>query len=129
MLPKYIDPLVKIGDDEHARDLRDLVAALRMTSVDRRKLLIERLRETAFFYASNPTSKHTRRVRPDAVYRHTSALDTYFDNNPNVWFLDSRYDEIYEYIKEAGIAEQPRVTYRRPDSNGYVTLASQSGVS
>jgi len=127
VLPKYADPLGIIGDNEHARDLRDLVAALRMTSADRRKLLIERLRETAFFWASNPTSDHTRRVRPDAVYRHTSVLDTYFDNNPNIWFLDSRYDEIYEYVKEAGIAEQPRVTCRRADSNGYVTLASQSG--
>ncbi len=61
------------------------------------------------------------------IYFNTDELHMYFENNPNVWFVEKDYPEDLDLLfKELSVGESPRVT-RKQDDKGYVIVQKCHG--
>ena len=120
ILPKYEQGNGIDDEEEHKQDVAVIVKALNEVPRDREDELIQDLKQTPFLLATNAANDAKESRCPDELYRRTPELEMYFEGNPNVWFLASRYEDYTKNFKEIGVASQVRVCCKKPDNHGYV---------
>jgi len=134
ILPKYMQRDIEIAEEDNIRHVKWIARTLTSSQSDRRReLMVEKLKETPFLQARNINSqiayKKPTEVYLGGVYTKDKALETYFEGNDTVWFLDERYTFAdLHVLKEIGCRTKVWVTYREPDHEGNVTLVDEKGL-
>lgn len=127
VLPKYASSNIAL--EENLKDIELIMQALNYCPRNTLDSLIKKISETQFLM-SRPIHNLTQCAKystPTTLYfgkEYTgkTELETYFQGNPNIWFLDSRYAQILktpqsiEQFKQIGVKCQVKVVYREPGS-------------
>ncbi len=62
------------------------------------------------------------------IYLNTDELRMFFENNPDVWFLDKTYPEDLEPLfKKLPVGVSPRVKREKPNDEGHVVIQNSHG--
>lgn len=113
VLPKYDQPLSPTGLDEtqYALDIRAIHEALRTDSLEKRKRIIDRAKQTRFILAENAATGERSMRRPEEVYVYSEELGCYFNANENAWFVAKGCIELLQPpdIELLDIAYLPRI--------------------
>lgn len=126
ILPKYRHGQ-DIDEDNHWKDIESILRALHeVDSIQRQLQLVNSLNATPFLWATNSMGDSALR-RPGEIYLRSSAMETYFEGNPDSWFLSELYDEFYDELYQLEIQDTVRVSLERPDKYGYVPLSEPWG--
>lgn len=134
ILPKYMEKDIEITEEDNIRHVKWIARTLTSSQSDRRReLMIEKLKETPFLQARNidaqTSYKNPTEIYLGGVYTKDKALETYFEGNDTVWFLDERYTFAdLHVLKEMGCRTKVWVTYREPDHDGNVILVDEKGL-
>ena len=125
ILPKY-DEEREHDSVERSEDVALIVKALSVDSLQRRAKLERILVQVPFLWATSATGTSSF-CRPKDLYFRTSELESYFEANPNAWFISSEYDEYETELFELGVADGVRVNCRPQDRHGHVTIQDWHG--
>ncbi len=97
----------------------------------REERLVGALCATPFLLAHNPATESVAFQNPWAVYMRSPELETYFEGNPSVWFLEDGYDNYQRELSRLGVESGVRVTRKKPssygNSAGHVVIAKEHG--
>jgi len=118
ILPRY-ERHEGISNDQHAKDLENILEAMR-TAEGRYKTTLEaKLKKTPFLRAIRLDSAETRFMAPSDVYLRTPPLEAYFQGcSEEVWFMnESLSEENQGLLKSLGGEDRPRRKPFRPDFN------------
>lgn len=131
-LPKYRGlESREIDDQEHEGDIRKIFLALGTDSESKVRRLIKSLSNTPFLFAQNVKTGRIALQTPPSVYMRSPELEIYFEDNPSVWFLDERYAQHEQRLRNLGVSATVRVSCNAPMKyglhEGHVVLADQRG--
>ena len=128
VLPIYEPDEVELPEDKHADHISLILQAMQVDSVERRRILIGKLKKCYFLYARNAATGEEARTQPVGVYVRTSDMEVFLAGNPDAWFLDERYgeEEIAIFIG-IGVRDDLRILRKEPDKRGYVTVQRLHG--
>ncbi len=126
VLPRYANGDVSaITDDQHMQDIEKILRAFQVDSEDQKRRLRTRLLTTSFLRAVNPLGIKQYQT-PTSVYLRCHELEIYFSGNPEAWFLDD--DAVSpELCSFLGITDQVRITCKKPDGRGYISIRNDFG--
>ncbi len=129
ILPKYEDAGgSNISDQEYEADVFKIFNALRTTAPDKKRHLVERLKEIRFLIGVNAADESQCALRcPAELYFPSDELALYFQGNPGAWFLRDHQLADHSIWRELGIADTVRSTARKPDAAGFVSMFNQQG--
>jgi hypothetical protein len=128
IIPKYVQDLPRISDDEHLKDMTKIFRAYLTDSHKKKQQLISKLKGTAFIRAENPVLQQIEYKKPGQLYCRNEDLLLYFDGNKNAWFVNSEYDAcFYDLFKDLGVGEAVRVKRNTPGRNRHVVIADFRG--
>ena len=126
VLPKYIEKQDK-EDPEHLHDIALIVEALRSEdSWQRRRHLVDALKESPFLWATSATGSSTF-CKPGDLYFRSPELKLYFEDNTDAWFMSPEYEQYRDDFLGLGAAEEVRIRWRKPNGHGHVTLENWRG--
>ncbi len=127
VLPLYEPDEIIISDEEHADHISLILQALKVDSMERRRILIDKLKDSYFLYARSATGEEAC-IKPGKVYSNNPDLEVYLKDNPDAWFLDERYSEKeVDAFLTLGVHDEIAIYKREPDRKGYVTVTAIHG--
>ena len=135
-IPKYKQKNIDIHDKiQHQKNIDKIIQALKFTALssatqDKRKYLINQLKETPFIRSLNITTGKIEYRYPgnktgEIIYFRSSNLEIYFKGNPNVWFLDESFPE-KEQFEILGVSEKVKVFCKKSDSKGNIIISNKA---
>ncbi len=129
VLPKYEKPNPKISKDEHFKDIEKILKAYETDSLQDKKLLVEKLKNTPFVRSENLALQQVGYKKPGQLYFKSKELAIYFDGNEDAWFVSSEYDKkFYNLLKNLGINDEIWVRCKSKwDSRDHVYLGYENG--
>lgn len=134
ILPKYLKKKTKINKEDNIRHVKWIVETLTSFQSDRRrKDLLEKLKETPFLQAKNMVNsqkayRNSTEIYLGGVYTENNALETYFEGNDTVWFLDEQYTFVdVSVLGELGCEAKVRMNFRESSHDGNVTIIDERG--
>ena len=85
-----------------------------------RSILLQRLKGLSFLFCVQPGSKKRFRGKANILYFRTRQLETFFENEKDVWFLDEpqalvSQDKIKRLLSELGVEDKPRRILVEPE--------------
>jgi hypothetical protein len=126
VFPRYADADAETLDAAaHDADLELVARALTEVSAADRVRLLDQLARTTFLLGENARTGAKRLMRPAELYQRTRALETYFDQNPDVWFAADGYGPWLAQLRVMGVRDQVRLDARPADELGYVVIADE----
>ena len=125
VLPRYAATHVA-SDDEVLRDMTHIARAMEDAQGESRKKLLAALRESRFVRCRN-TLGEISFERPTTAYFPSNELLAYFDRNRMGLFVDDIYEHWMSLLRELGCSDFVRITSRKVNALGHVTLASTHG--
>lgn len=131
--PKYSDDTIDVGKQENLRDVKAVAdAAVGMRWQARREAFLKQASVWRLLRAKNAQSGEMMWCPPKEVYLGQAytddrTLDLYFDQNPDVWFLDDRYRGhiALDQLELLGCITQIRVIHRVLQPNGYIEVKKE----
>jgi len=157
VLPKYAEEITKIDFQQNIEDLIKVILTLKTSSqadskgnigklrillsklgfeelldhfqkIDPMKLMPHILSSIRIIHAENYCTNETKYKSAQEVYLNTPESKSYFEGNPNAWFVDEEYpEELIWLFNELGVAKTPRIKRRSQNENGYVVLTKSHG--
>ncbi len=128
VLPKYRGGDVEnIQWDDHVSDVTRILRASQHDSKEKRDRLFEHLKKTPFLKSVNAKTGEPKYQVPCERYFRSAELDSYFSDNPSVWFLVDDYnDRQSKLFKELGVNTEVRVHKPHGDEY-YVPIVESRG--
>jgi hypothetical protein len=128
VLPKYDESKIDISNNGHIKDMKKILNAYTTNSQEKKSLLVNKLRNTAFILAENLVLQQIEYQKPGQLYFKNKELIIYFEGNKDTWFVSSKYDECFHNLfKELGVYDVVRVKRKMPDWNRHVVIANFHG--
>ncbi|MGH7986283.1 MAG: hypothetical protein ACREQX_08365, partial [Candidatus Binataceae bacterium] len=125
-LPKYAEGKI-IPADEHARDLRRVVAALKAVTCDRAAALVEAVFEFPFLRARNAASATIAFKKLADTEFETETTRLLFEGNPDIWFVDDDFSkDAFAHVEDWGIVST-RISPCAIGAQGDVPLQNTRG--
>lgn len=133
ILPKYKGN-ADISDWENINDVKRIIEVLKNVPRDRKQNLIDELKSVHFLKAVNPVKQEKCFCTPyihsiylTKRYSDDEILETYFDGNPDIFFLDDVYKDFKkEDLLELGCLDKVRVKQRESNSyNGNISINNE----
>ena len=139
---KLVLPLYKGGkapsEDENVKHLEWIVETLEECKGGRRDDLLAELKETPFLNAIKASSQRKGYKKPIEIhlgekYTGKKSLETFFEGNEEIWFLDERYlavagsRRLVQRLSEMGCKAEIQIRYEEPNYLGYVIIAKSRG--
>jgi hypothetical protein len=87
LLPRFIDASYSPSEPDYASALARIHTAAETNLSDKRKRLLDALRETPFVFATDATGAR-RRICPPEAYIHTDRLAGLFSGIKDIWLID-----------------------------------------
>ena len=128
VIPLYEPDEVEISPVVHSEHVLLIQQALKVDSVGRRKMLVDKLKTTRFLYARNVHAEELVRKQPADVYIRSKDLEVFLDGNPDAWVLDEQYTE--EQLKafvHVGVCEGLQIICRKANKQGFVIISREHG--
>ena len=108
ILPKYkMTAVSNISDREHGQDISKMLRALKSDSQQKKERLVQSLRGIPFLKTTNAATQEIIYKMPEEIYIRSAGLETYFNGNPNAWFL-SEVEGKDDWIN-LGVEDKPRL--------------------
>lgn len=124
VLPRYEGAdAASLDPARHEADLELIARALAEASQAGRLRVAEQLAQTTFLIGENAATGESRLMRPGELYLRTTALDAYFAGNPAAWLAADSYGPWLAQLRSMGVPDEVRLSARRADGLGYVTIA------
>ena len=79
-----------IADTENRSDVQKILRALATDSQIEREHVLDAVKKTPFLRAVNATGQLRAFKKPEELYLRNTALQAYFQDNPDAWFLDEQ---------------------------------------
>ena len=133
ILPKYKGNIA-VSEKDNIQDVEWILKALEDSESARRDTLLNELMNTPILFAVNASDQHNEYRKPPEIhlgetYTEKKNLETYFEGNEKIWFLDKRYmaledsSKITEKFKrllhcKSGVL----VNFKKPDFMGNVEI-------
>jgi hypothetical protein len=119
VIPQYEPDETNIPERKHLANLRKIFRALSGASANR-GILLQRLKGLSFLFCVQPGSKKRYRGTANTLYFRTRQLETFFENEKDVWFLDepqalASQDKIKTLLRELGVEDKPRRLLVEPE--------------
>lgn len=136
VLPKYTSELNDLNEESNLRDLEWIAKTLRADLPGVNTSLINEIKKHQILLSINARTKEREFKRPSEVflpcsYSESSELDSFYEDNDKIWFLDERYREIPSLdiciLSALGCKTEIEIKHRNPDRNGYVNLENSWG--
>ena len=128
VLPRYARVDVPLFDDVQNRtDLELISRALGEATFKQREYLRAQLKRATFVVGRNAGTGERRFCTPSSLYEFTPELDTYFEGNPEAWFLEMGDAAVVQDLRTLGLRTAPQVQARTPDARGYVDINHDPG--
>ena len=133
VLPKYKEK-VDISDWENINDVKRIIEVLKNVPQDKKQNLIDELKNIHFLKAVNPVKQEKCFCTPyihsiylTKGYSDNEILETYFEGNPDIYFLDDIYKDFKkEDLLELGCLDKVRVKQRESNRyDGNVTIYNE----
>ncbi len=126
ILPKYAEGKT-IPADEHARDLRRVVAALKAVTRDRAAALVEAVFEFPFLHARNAATASIAFKKLGDTEFETETTRLLFEGNPDIWFVDDDFsNDAFAHVEAWGIVST-RISPCAIGAQGDVSLQNTWG--
>jgi hypothetical protein len=121
ILPQYESQETNIPDRKHRANVRKIFRALSSESSNR-NILLQRLKDISFLDCVKPGSKKVFRGKAHTLYFPTRQLQTFFENEKDVWFLNEPdaivdQEKIKKALHELGVENKPRKILVAPDDS------------
>lgn len=110
---EFILPKLREGNTypDYFNDIKKLLEAFQSQNQEKRKRLIQDLKECAFILGYNPVTGETKLLKYNALYFSNELLNTYFDNNTEVFYIaEEQYSlspielsQLISLLKEIGV--------------------------
>jgi len=137
VLPKYKETTA-VSEEDNLRHFEWILKALEDCEGTRRDSLLRELKETPFICAKNASNQHSEYRKPEEIhlgeaYTGSKGLETYFEGNEEIWFLDERYlalksdKRIREELEKIGCKSAIQVKYRKPNYLNHVIIFNNWG--
>ncbi|WP_025772410.1 sacsin N-terminal ATP-binding-like domain-containing protein [Thioalkalivibrio sp. HK1] len=127
ILPLYEPDEVEISDSDHVNHISLIIQALQVDSMERRKILTNKLKNSYFLYAKNATGEKARTL-PYETYSRNPNLEIYLEDNPDAWFLDERYSkEEIDMFLNLGVHDNIIIYEREVDRRGHIIVHKDYG--
>ena len=128
VLPHYKLDEIEVTDEQHSDHISLIIQALQADSVERRRMLLGKLKECYFLLARNAATGKQAYAKPGGVYIRTPELEVFLAGNPAAWFLDEQYsDAKVDEFRKAGVHDRIRITRKNSDYQGHVSVKSDWG--
>ena len=129
VLPLYEPDEIDVSDEDHNEHISLIVKALQVDSIERRRTLMESLKESYVLFGRNATTNEEARALPHKLYERSEELSVFLDGNPDAWFLDERYshDQI-DAFRVLGVSNDLRIQAKSGDRKGHVTVYRYHGL-
>ena len=128
VLPRYDGlGLSELDPARHDADLECVVRALDEAAPGRREELLGQVRQTAFLIGENAAGGEPRLLPPPALYQRSQELETYFDQNPEIWYAADRYGPWLAQLRRMGVRQAVEIRARTPNQVGYVMVRLEFG--
>lgn len=122
VLVKYVDNCT-VTVEENMRDVVRIADAVKTDSQVKRKRLFNALQNATFLRSNDAEFGANFLKKPKEIYFRNTDLESYFDGNPNAYFLAKEYDNKFESLFcELGVAKEVKTTCRKTGPGGYVTI-------
>jgi hypothetical protein len=131
VLPQYEAAETNIPDRKHHANVRKIFRALASDSPNR-GILLQRLKRISFLDCVNPGSTKVFRGTADTLYFPTRQLQTFFENEKDVWFLAEPdalvgQEKVKKALRELGVEDKPRRIMVAPDDRWEKQAALRAG--
>lgn len=127
IVPRYLGVSIDVAVDEHERHMRKIEQALRLAPGDRRKILLDKLRDTYFILVTSRDEEKRYYARPRQAYIASDDLREYFAGNTSISFVAEEELPFREWlVAYCGVAEEIRVL-SKSTGHGNVILANEYG--
>lgn len=134
LLPRYERGEVAPEDEEaHQQHLTKTLEILANAPAKRREALIDAIASTPMLLGRNAESPEVEFCRPRDLHVPNDGLETYFQGNPDIWFLEEPSELLDDFSSAGvepealGIASRVRWRKREPDHKGYVKVRRAHG--
>ena len=136
ILPLYKEN--EISESDNIKHIEWILNTLEDCEGNRKSVLLDELDRTPFLYAVNALDQHKEYRKPVEIhlggkYTGSKDLETFFDGNEEIWFLDQRYlalanpKETAEKLTRIGCRSAIVVSRRKSNYLGYVIIADSFG--
>jgi predicted RNA-binding protein YlxR (DUF448 family) len=115
---EFILPKFKSGNayEEYFQDIKKVIEAYQSQNQEKRKRLIQDLKECPFILGYNPTTREEKHLNYNSIYFSNELLQSYFKDNTEVYYVaEERYSfnqkghsQFITLLKEVGVIEIPR---------------------
>ena len=133
IIPKYQNKKY-ISEPEHLKDIEYIKKTILSDNSEEVKELIAELKSLEFLYGFNKFSKKRLLKSSEDLYlgrdyTESDSLETFFDDNPEVFFLDKIYLGLLNrnILIKLGCMDRVKVYYREPNWEGHIRLYSDFG--
>lgn len=131
ILPQYEAQETNTPDRKHLANVRKIFRALASDSLNK-PLLLQRLRGLSFLDCKKPGSDKVFRGTADTLYFPTRQLQTFFENEKDVWFLTEPdaligQEKIKKVLRELGVEDKPRRILVKPEDEAERKKALRAG--
>ena len=136
ILPKYDADPTEVSPEENLHDVGSILHAVEEVG-HRREEVKKKATNTAFLWSVNPSAGTEDWSKPQSLYLGKpytdddvyADLETYFEGNQNVYFVDERYRGIAsaKSLLEFGCSDTVRVRYSTPSPSGHVPIKCDWG--
>jgi hypothetical protein len=127
---EFILPKLRKGESypDYFDDLCKVIDASQTQHQEKRKRLIQDLKECPFIIGYNPETGETKCFKYDSLYYKNEVLNTYFGNSLDVYYVAEKQYELFllyrtttflTLLKEIGVVEFPR---RIQTTKTYLTI-------
>lgn len=108
VLPTYENAQPSTFDRaQHAGDIGAIIKALIDFSGEQRRRLEQALRRTRFLIGRTADESRLEFKRFDELYVHSKELDVFFEENPEIWFIDQYSEDVVTFFTELGLRTSP----------------------
>lgn len=86
---EFILPKFKSGNtyDEYFQDIRKVLEAFQLQNQEKRKRLIQDLKECPFILGYNPSTGEVKHLKYNSIYFSNELFHSYFKDNPEVYYV------------------------------------------
>lgn len=131
---EFILPKLREGNTypEYFYDIKKLLEAFQSQNHEKRKRLIQDLKECAFILGYNPVTGETKLLKYNCLYFSNELLNIYFDNNTEVFYVAEEqyslnpieHSQLISLLKEIGV----KSTLRRIDFDPKLSWQEKSNL-
>lgn len=136
ILPLYKEK--EVPESDNIKHVEWVLKTFEDCEGSRKSTLLDELEQTPFLCAVNALDQRKEYKKPTEIHlgeKYTASrdLETFFDGNEEIWFLDQRYlaltnpNEMAEKLGKLGCRPAIVVNRKRPDSLGHVIVAYSWG--